>query len=146
MFWCTFLSLLSFDSPLYWFRQPYPLFFQLQSRVCYWDFFWGYPVFTTEIWSVYISSMNWAMLCSLFTQVLCERGWHCGYVLSSLHERSIRALHRLDPLLLLETLMYVDRLLPNTATEAENSRCVPAIWILRGKKFCITGLSSLLQA
>lgn len=40
-------------------------------------------------------------------KLLCVRGWHCGYVLSCLHERSRKALHMLDPLLLLGPVIWI---------------------------------------
>lgn len=41
---------------------------------------------------------------------LCVRGWHWGCILSSLHERSRKVLHMLDPLLLLVPVVWITSL------------------------------------
>lgn len=86
----------------------------LISGIFYWDFFLGYPIFTTEIQHpVSLHFLSWMKPHCIhtrkwtFIQVHCDRGWHCGYVLFSLQEKSRKALYRLDLLLLLEPSMWI---------------------------------------
>lgn len=70
------------------------------------------------------------------------RGWHCGYVLSSLHERSRKALHMLGPLLLLEPVIWITSL--QTHSQKLRTADVYLLFESQGKKkSIITGPSFL---
>lgn len=125
--------ILSSPTPL-----PPALFVWLQARIFTGFSFWALhchnwslislPSFTPWINPHYVYTYKWT-----FIQVsLCWRMELC-YVLSSLYERSRKALHMLDPLLLLEPVLWITSL--QTHSQKLRTADVYLLFESQGKKF-----------
>lgn len=150
LFYWHFLSLVPTSFFLWhtslWILSPVPsslslgLFNWLQVGVQHLlGFLSGLPTVMTEIWNLislpsftpwinphYVHTHKWT---DIYTSYFVSED---STLCSSPHERSRTALQMLDPLFAARA-CDMGHLHPNTFTEAENSRCVLAIWISRRK-------------